>query len=189
MGRPVANKLELPDKLHGNHLTFLSLKLKRCFVNEDLVIRWKKFSSTAKFAFYQEPRRLWIERTSSVDVAFPKGGKTIIMANVPPNDPNIDTSAIVPAPANPKHAPAQPVGLGNGFAPHWIGSNIHNNQNGWIEEDPEEDPEEEPEEGDDEEEEMEVDDEENNSKDDDDKAAAAEDPQPSESRGSPHDSH
>nr|GFA92552.1 hypothetical protein [Tanacetum cinerariifolium] len=31
----------------------------------------------------------------------------------------------------------QPVGLGNGFAPHWIGDNIPNNQNGWIEEDPE----------------------------------------------------
>ncbi|GJX60744.1 hypothetical protein Tco_0292134, partial [Tanacetum coccineum] len=51
-----------------------------------------------------------------------------------------NASAIVPAPANPEHAPAQPVGLGNGFAPHWIGSNIPNNQNGWIEE---EDPEEE----------------------------------------------
>ncbi|GJW03856.1 hypothetical protein Tco_1562712 [Tanacetum coccineum] len=59
----------------------------------------------------------------------------IIMANVPPNDPNVDTSAIVPAPANPEHAPAQPVGLGNGFSPHWIWSNISNNQNGWIEED------------------------------------------------------
>ncbi|GJT04864.1 putative ribonuclease H-like domain-containing protein [Tanacetum coccineum] len=62
----------------------------------------------------------------------------IIMANVPPNDPNVDAPANVPAPANPKHAQAQPVGLGNGFAPHWIGSNIPNNQNGWIEEDPEE---------------------------------------------------
>nr|GFB60204.1 hypothetical protein [Tanacetum cinerariifolium] len=43
--------------------------------------------------------------------------------------------------------------LGNGFAPHWIGDNIPNNQNGWIEEDaeeeeedPDEDPEEDPEE-------------------------------------------
>nr|GFB86952.1 hypothetical protein [Tanacetum cinerariifolium] len=42
--------------------------------------------------------------------------------------------------------------LGNGFAPHWIGDNIPNNQNGWIEEDaeeeeedPEKDPEEDPE--------------------------------------------
>nr|GEX37934.1 reverse transcriptase domain-containing protein [Tanacetum cinerariifolium] len=60
------------------------------------------------------------------------------MANVPPNDPNVDASAIVPAPVNPDHAPAQPAGLRNGFAPHWIGGNIHNNQIGWIEEDAEE---------------------------------------------------
>nr|GEX85902.1 putative reverse transcriptase domain-containing protein [Tanacetum cinerariifolium] len=72
-----------------------------------------------------------------------------------------DALAIVPAPVNPDHAPAQPVGLGNGFAPHWIGHNIPNNQNGWIEEDAEEedleeDPEEEPEDDDDD---MEMDDE------------------------------
>ncbi|GJZ24989.1 hypothetical protein Tco_0562448 [Tanacetum coccineum] len=54
-----------------------------------------------------------------------------------PNDPNVDTFAIVPAHANPEHAPAQPVGLGNGFHP-WVGGNIPNNQNGWMEEDPEE---------------------------------------------------
>nr|GFC43149.1 hypothetical protein [Tanacetum cinerariifolium] len=29
--------------------------------------------------------------------------------NVPPNDPNVDASAIIPAPVNPDHAPAQPV--------------------------------------------------------------------------------
>nr|GEW97757.1 hypothetical protein [Tanacetum cinerariifolium] len=57
------------------------------------------------------------------------------MANVPLNDPNVDASAIVPVPMNPDHAPAQPVGIGNGFAPQWIGGNISNNQNGWIEED------------------------------------------------------
>nr|GEZ24963.1 hypothetical protein [Tanacetum cinerariifolium] len=69
------------------------------------------------------------------------------MANVPPNDPNVDAPAIVPALVNPDHAPAQLVGLGNGFAPHWIGDNIPNNQNDWIEEDvkeEEEDPEEDP---------------------------------------------
>nr|GEZ15347.1 hypothetical protein [Tanacetum cinerariifolium] len=60
------------------------------------------------------------------------------MENVPPNDPNIDASAIVHALVNPDHAPAQPVGLRNGFAPYWIGGNIPNNQNGWIEEDAEE---------------------------------------------------
>nr|GFA68701.1 hypothetical protein [Tanacetum cinerariifolium] len=89
------------------------------------------------------------------------------MANVPLNDPNVDAPAIVPAPVNPNHAPAQPVSLGDGFAPHWIGNNIPNNQNGWIEEDAEEeeedpeedlkeDPEEEPEDDDDD---MEMDDE------------------------------
>nr|GEX15790.1 hypothetical protein [Tanacetum cinerariifolium] len=89
------------------------------------------------------------------------------MANVPPNDPNVDAPAIVPAPVNPDQAPAQPVGLEDGFAPHWIGNNIPNNQNGWIEEDakeeeenpeedPKEDPEEEPEDNDDD---MEMDDE------------------------------
>nr|GFA29236.1 putative reverse transcriptase domain-containing protein [Tanacetum cinerariifolium] len=70
----------------------------------------------------------------------------IIIANVPSNNPNVDASAIISAPVNPDHAPAQPVGLGNGFAPHWIRNNIPNNQNGWIEEDAkeeEEDPEEE----------------------------------------------
>nr|GEZ39722.1 putative reverse transcriptase domain-containing protein [Tanacetum cinerariifolium] len=60
-----------------------------------------------------------------------------------------------------------PTSLGNCFAPHWIGDNILNNQNGWIEEDaeeeeedseedPKEDPEEEPKDDDDD---MEIDDE------------------------------
>nr|GEU63504.1 putative reverse transcriptase domain-containing protein [Tanacetum cinerariifolium] len=57
------------------------------------------------------------------------------MANVPPNDPNVDTSAIMPALVNPDHAPNQPVGLRNSLAPYWIGGNIPNNQNGWKEED------------------------------------------------------
>nr|GEZ06004.1 hypothetical protein [Tanacetum cinerariifolium] len=34
------------------------------------------------------------------------------MVNVPPNDPNVDASAIVPTPVNPDHAPTQPVGRG-----------------------------------------------------------------------------
>nr|GEV02199.1 hypothetical protein [Tanacetum cinerariifolium] len=61
---------------------------------------------------------------------------------------------------NPDHALAQPVGLGNSFASHWIGGNIPNNQNGWIEEDAEEeeedpkDPEEDPKEDDDDDMEM-----------------------------------
>nr|GEW45246.1 hypothetical protein [Tanacetum cinerariifolium] len=89
------------------------------------------------------------------------------MANVPPNDPNVNAPAIVPAPVNPDHVPAQPVGLGNGFAPYWIGDNIPNNQNGCIEEDAEEeekDPEEHPkedleEEPEDDDDDMEMDDE------------------------------
>nr|GEZ02649.1 hypothetical protein [Tanacetum cinerariifolium] len=83
----------------------------------------------------------------------PHEPRFIIMANVPPNDPNVDAPAIVPTPVNPDHAPAQPVGLRDGFTPHWIGNNNPNNQNGWIEEDveeeeedPEEDPKEDPEE-------------------------------------------
>nr|GEX55110.1 hypothetical protein [Tanacetum cinerariifolium] len=32
------------------------------------------------------------------------------MANIPPNDPNIDAPAIVPSPLNPDHALAQPIG-------------------------------------------------------------------------------
>nr|GEX57047.1 putative reverse transcriptase domain-containing protein [Tanacetum cinerariifolium] len=59
----------------------------------------------------------------------------IIMANVPPNDPNVDAPTIVPAPVNPDHAPAQPE----------------------EEEDLEEDPEEEPKDDDDDD--MEIDDE------------------------------
>nr|GEY29333.1 hypothetical protein [Tanacetum cinerariifolium] len=74
------------------------------------------------------------------------------MVNVPPNDHNVDASTIVPAPVNLDHVPAQLVGLGNGFNPHWIGDSIPNNQDGWIEEDAkeeEEDPEEDPEGNDD----------------------------------------
>nr|GFD57630.1 hypothetical protein [Tanacetum cinerariifolium] len=59
---------------------------------------------------------------------------------VPPNDPNIDAPAIVPAPVILDHAPAQPV-----------------EEDAEVEEeDPEEDPEEEPEDDDDD---MEMDDE------------------------------
>ncbi|GJT65034.1 hypothetical protein Tco_1016514 [Tanacetum coccineum] len=87
------------------------------------------------------------------------------MENLPPqnDDQNIPKEEPILG-----QAPAAPVGFGQ----LWVGGQIPNNNNGWLEEDPEEDPEEEedeedpeedPEEGDDEEEEMEVDDEENNS--------------------------
>nr|GFC96893.1 putative retroelement [Tanacetum cinerariifolium] len=36
--RPVAYKLELPNKLRGIHDTFHVSNLKRCFVNDDVVI-------------------------------------------------------------------------------------------------------------------------------------------------------
>nr|GEU45069.1 putative reverse transcriptase domain-containing protein [Tanacetum cinerariifolium] len=92
------------------------------------------------------------------------------MENIPLNDPNVDAFAIVPTPVNPDRAPAQPVGLGNGLAPHWIRNNIPNNQNGWIEEDveeEEEDPKEDPKD------------------DDDDYDTAPMDSQPHKPRGSP----
>nr|GEY43641.1 ribonuclease H-like domain, Gag-pre-integrase domain protein [Tanacetum cinerariifolium] len=75
------------------------------------------------------------EKRMAKQVALNKGKNKIIIANVPPNDPNVDAYAIVPTPVNLDHAPAQPIGLGNDFAPYWIGGNIPNNQNGWIEED------------------------------------------------------
>ncbi|GJV73870.1 hypothetical protein Tco_1493865 [Tanacetum coccineum] len=75
-----------------------------------------------------------IDQEKDDDVNIP-ALNNIIMANVPSNDPNVD------APANPENAPAQYVGHGDGFHP-WVGGNIPNNQNGWMEEDPEEDPEE-----------------------------------------------
>nr|GEW20491.1 hypothetical protein [Tanacetum cinerariifolium] len=59
------------------------------------------------------------------------------MANVPPNDPNVDAPAIVPAPVNPDHEPAQPV------------EEAAEEEEEDLEEDPEEDPEEEPEDDDD----------------------------------------
>ncbi|GKA07998.1 hypothetical protein Tco_0687329 [Tanacetum coccineum] len=84
------------------------------------------------------------------------------MENLPPqnDDQNIPKEEPILG-----QAPAAPVGFGQ----PWVGGQIPNNNNGWLEEDPEEEPEEEEddeedlEEGDDEEEKMEVDDEENNS--------------------------
>nr|GEZ42581.1 hypothetical protein [Tanacetum cinerariifolium] len=81
------------------------------------------------------------------------------MAIVPLNDLNVDAPAIVPAPVNPDHALAQPVGLEDDFNPHWIGDNIPNNQNGWIEEDAEEEEEDPEEELEDDDDDMEMDDE------------------------------
>nr|GFA29750.1 hypothetical protein [Tanacetum cinerariifolium] len=63
----------------------------------------------------------------------------IIMENVPPpnNNPNVPEEEPILDQA--------PAGL-VGFAPQWIGGQIPNNNNGWLEEDPDEDEEEDPEE-------------------------------------------
>ncbi|GJS04120.1 hypothetical protein Tco_0320628 [Tanacetum coccineum] len=81
------------------------------------------------------------------------------MANLPPpnNDPNVPEEEPIP-----EQAPAALVG----FAPQWIGGQIPNNNNGWLEEDDEEDPEEDDDE-DPEEDEVDEDDEEDPEEDDD----------------------
>nr|GEY78912.1 reverse transcriptase domain-containing protein [Tanacetum cinerariifolium] len=53
--RPVAYKLELPDKLCGIHDTFHVFNLKRCFVNEDVVIPLDEVYLDDKLHFVEEP--------------------------------------------------------------------------------------------------------------------------------------
>nr|GFA50761.1 putative reverse transcriptase domain-containing protein [Tanacetum cinerariifolium] len=52
---PVAYKLELPDKLHGIHDTFHISNLKRCFVNDDVVIPLDEVQFDDKLNFVEEP--------------------------------------------------------------------------------------------------------------------------------------
>nr|GEX93778.1 retrotransposable element Tf2 [Tanacetum cinerariifolium] len=52
---PVAYKLELPDKLRGIHDTFYVSNLKRCFVNNDVVIPLDEFQPDDKLHFVKEP--------------------------------------------------------------------------------------------------------------------------------------
>nr|GFB61848.1 hypothetical protein [Tanacetum cinerariifolium] len=52
---PVAYKLELPDKLRGIHDTFLVSNLKRCFVNDDVVIPLDEVQLDDKLHFVEEP--------------------------------------------------------------------------------------------------------------------------------------
>nr|GFD48048.1 reverse transcriptase domain-containing protein [Tanacetum cinerariifolium] len=53
--RPVAYKLELPDKLRGFHDTFHVSNLKRCFVNDDVVIPLYEVQLDDKLHFVEEP--------------------------------------------------------------------------------------------------------------------------------------
>nr|GEZ14196.1 putative reverse transcriptase domain-containing protein [Tanacetum cinerariifolium] len=52
---PVAYKLELPDKLHGIHDTFHVFNLKRCFVNDDVVIPLDEVQLDERLHFFEEP--------------------------------------------------------------------------------------------------------------------------------------
>nr|GFA28577.1 putative reverse transcriptase domain-containing protein [Tanacetum cinerariifolium]GFA32320.1 putative reverse transcriptase domain-containing protein [Tanacetum cinerariifolium] len=52
---PVAYKLELPDKLRGIHDTFHVSNLKRCFVNDDVVIPLDEVQLDDKLHFVKEP--------------------------------------------------------------------------------------------------------------------------------------
>nr|GEY25670.1 hypothetical protein [Tanacetum cinerariifolium] len=52
---PIAYKLELPDKLRGIHDTFHISNLKRCFVNDDVVISLDEVQLDDKLHFIEEP--------------------------------------------------------------------------------------------------------------------------------------
>nr|GEW40376.1 putative reverse transcriptase domain-containing protein [Tanacetum cinerariifolium] len=52
---PVAYKLELPNKLYGIHSTFHVSNLKRCFVNNDVVIPLDEVQLDDKLHFVEKP--------------------------------------------------------------------------------------------------------------------------------------
>nr|GFC75641.1 hypothetical protein [Tanacetum cinerariifolium] len=51
----VANKLELPEKLHGIHSTFHVSNLKKCLADENLVIPLEEVQLDDKLHFIEEP--------------------------------------------------------------------------------------------------------------------------------------
>nr|GEW17199.1 putative reverse transcriptase domain-containing protein [Tanacetum cinerariifolium] len=55
---PVAYKLELPDKLRGIHDTFHVSNLKRCFVNDDVVIPLDEVQLDDKLYFIEKPVKI-----------------------------------------------------------------------------------------------------------------------------------
>nr|GEX32157.1 putative reverse transcriptase domain-containing protein [Tanacetum cinerariifolium] len=63
--RPVTYKLELLDKLRGIHDTFYVSSLKRCFVNDDVVIPLDEFQLDDKLHFVKEPIEI-IDREEQV---------------------------------------------------------------------------------------------------------------------------
>ncbi|GJR07138.1 putative reverse transcriptase domain-containing protein [Tanacetum coccineum] len=56
--RHVAYKLELPDKLHGIYNTFHVSNIKRCFVNDDVVISLDEVHLDNKLHFVEEPVKI-----------------------------------------------------------------------------------------------------------------------------------
>nr|GFA16491.1 putative reverse transcriptase domain-containing protein [Tanacetum cinerariifolium] len=59
---PVAYKLELPDKLRGIHDTFHVSNLKRCFVNDDMVILLEDVQLDDNCILSRIRWKLWTER-------------------------------------------------------------------------------------------------------------------------------
>ncbi|GJR64550.1 putative reverse transcriptase domain-containing protein [Tanacetum coccineum] len=55
---PVTYKLEFPNKLHGIHNTFHVSNLKRCFVNDDVVIPLDEVQLDDKLHFVEEPVKI-----------------------------------------------------------------------------------------------------------------------------------
>nr|GEY95855.1 putative reverse transcriptase domain-containing protein [Tanacetum cinerariifolium] len=65
--RPVAYKMELPDKLRRIHDTFHVSNLKRCFMNDDVVIPLDEVQLDDKLHFVEEPVEI-IDREEPVEI-------------------------------------------------------------------------------------------------------------------------